>query len=126
MTDEQHLYIELEKIKASLPKKEWKYYHLLSVENFIYHLKNFKSERTRERMVIGIEKYIKSVSEKMHEASTVHNKSKELFPAIWELSDTYKYEIGFIQRPSYLVTSILLFALFFCFHCSPRLGSLFP
>lgn len=112
MVDEHHLNVELERLKALLPKDEWKYYHLQSVENFIYHLKTFKSERTRERMANEIESYINLVSEKMHEASAVHKKSKELFSSIWKLSDTYKYEVGFIQRPSYLVCFILLAALF--------------
>src|SRR5215210_2705669 len=107
------LYSKVESMKAMLPKREWKYYHLQSIENFIYHLKSFETERTRERMANEIEKYLELVAEKMHEELEPHDKSKQLFPSIWKLSDTYKYEVGFIQKPSYLVTFILLVALFF-------------
>ena len=52
------------------------------------------------------------VTNKMKEASQVHDKCKQLLPSIWKLCDTYKYEIGFIQKPSYLVTFILVTGLF--------------
>jgi len=82
MPEENQLYVLIVKIKATLQKKEWKYYHLQSAENFIYHLKSFKSERTRKRMATEIEMYLNLVKEKMKESSGVHNKSKELFPII--------------------------------------------
>lgn len=113
MMDEHQLQMELDKIKSALQKNEWKYYHLQSVENFIYHLRSFKSQRIRESVAIEIENYLKLVSEKMLEESKVHKKGKDLFPSIWRLSDTYKYEVGFIQKPSYLVTFILAIPLFF-------------
>lgn len=110
---EQELYRKLDEIKLPLDRSEWKHYHLNSVENFIYHLKSFSSEKTRVRMVIEIEKYLELVSEKASVKSDVHKKGKELFHSIWKIADTYKYEIGFIQRPSYLVVLILSAGLFF-------------
>lgn len=109
----EQLSIELDKVKDAIPKKEWKYYHFQSVENFIYHLKNLNGERMRERMAAEIEVYIKVVADKVNDESDIHDKSKELFPAIWKMSDTYKYEVGFIQKPSYLITGILIVGLFF-------------
>jgi hypothetical protein len=41
------------------------------------------------------------------------NKSKELFPSIWQLSDIYRYEVGFIKKPEYLIMLFLVFCLFF-------------
>lgn len=110
---EQQLYQKLEEIKLPLKRSEWKYYHLNSVENFIYHLKSFRDERTKDRMAIKIEKYLEIVSEKVKEKSDVHKDAKELLPYIFKISDTYKYEIRFIQKPSYLVPLILLAGLFF-------------
>lgn len=112
MSKEEQLNIELNKLKAAIPEKEWKYYHLQSVENFIYHLKSLDGERTRDRMAIEIEMYISQVADKVNEESSVYDKGKELFPAIWKMSDTYENEVGFISKPSYVITGILIVALF--------------
>jgi len=113
MSTEERLNIALNGIKASILKNEWKYYHIQSVENFIYHLKNLNGERTRDRMAAEIEAYMKLVAEKNKEELSLHDKSKELFPAIWKMSDTYKYEVGFIQKPSYITIGILIVGLIF-------------
>jgi hypothetical protein len=107
------LYRKLEEIKLQLDSGEWKYYHLASIENFIYHLESFSSEKTKDRMAMEIEKYLELVSEKAKVKSDIHKKGKELFPNVWKIADTYKYEIGFIQRPSYIVVLILSVGLFF-------------
>ena len=100
MIDECQLYVELEKVKAILQKSEWKYYHVKSVENFIYHLKSFKNERTRERMANEIGNYVKLVSEKLHEPSEVHDKRKELFPSIWKLFDVISMKLVLFKAPN--------------------------
>lgn len=109
---ERQLSIKFEEIKHLINRNEWKYYHLQSVENFIYHLKSFSDDRTRDRMATEIDKFLELVSEKAKKNIDVYKTGKELFPYIWKISDTYKYEIGFIQKPSYFVALILLIGLF--------------
>lgn len=113
MVEKQRLYEMLEKIKGQVPSREWKYYHLQSIGNFIYHLDSLKAERTRERMANDIERYLELVVANIHEETEVHDKSRSLFPSVWKLADTYKYEVGFVQKPSYMVMTILAVGLFF-------------
>ena len=110
--NEQQLTGKLEEIKASLDARQWKYYHLTSIDNFVYHLKSFKDEGTRQRMATELALYLESVNEKISKVSNVHQSGKELFPAVWKISETYKYEIGFIRRPAYTIAIILLAGLF--------------
>ena len=112
MIDEQKLNFELEKIKELLKKREYKYFHIESIENFIYHLKSIQNERTRERMAILIDEYISLASEKMYEPSTEHDKYKELFPSIWKLYFTYKDEVGFIRKPNFIGILMWLIPMF--------------
>lgn len=114
MVDKEKLEVLFTEVKSAIPEREWKYYHIQSVDNFIYHLESFKNERTRERMIVDIGKYLQTVAQKVSEEETrVHDKSKQLFPLIWKIAETYKFEIGFIQKPSYLVTIVLIVPLFF-------------
>lgn len=113
MIGEEDLMFKVKKLKETIPAREWRYYYLQSVENFIYHLKSFKSERTRERMANEIEKYLAIVAEKMYQTSNVHYKAKQLFPLIWKISNTYKDELSFTSRPTYLGILLLLIPLFF-------------
>src|SRR5690349_17946394 len=112
MNDQIYLLAELEKIKTSIDPKQWKYYYLQSVENFIFHLNSFSRERTRETTAIEILNYLMSVKEQMNIEASVHSKGKALFPAIWHILQTYKYELGFIQRPGHFVIFIILLVLF--------------
>ncbi|NTS39867.1 hypothetical protein HRG84_03040 [Flavisolibacter sp. BT320] len=113
MIGEAELMLNVQKLKEIIPEREWRYYYLQSVENFIYHLKSFKNERTKERMASDIEKYVKIVYEKLNEASYPQDKARELLPLVWKISNTYKDELGFTRRPTYLGIVLLLIPLFF-------------
>jgi hypothetical protein len=118
MSDQTMLYSKLEEIKAKLEEKEWRYYYLTSVENFIYHLSNFKNERTREKVSSDIEKYLEIVVEKIDEETTSEKKAKKLFPYIWKIANIYKLELGFIKKPSWFTFSVLSITLFFLMRIS--------
>ncbi|HKB43625.1 MAG TPA: hypothetical protein VKC90_04525 [Chitinophagaceae bacterium] len=113
MIEDKELYSRLNELKQRIPEKEWIYYHLLGVENFIYHLKNISNERSRERTINAITNYLDLVYEKTKEDSRSIEKGKELAPSIWKLSDIYRHEVGFIRKPDYLIISIIVICLFF-------------
>jgi hypothetical protein len=118
MSDEQKLYLKLDVVKNTIPQNEWKYYHISSIENFIFHLKNIKNERSKDRTANNIEKYIDAATQKLDDHSDLATKSKELFVLVWKLSDLYRYELGFIKKPDYLIISIIVVILFFLLRLS--------
>ena len=111
MIRETQLMFKVNELKEIIPKNEWRYYYLQSVENFIYHLKSFKNERTRNRMAVEIEKYLEIVFEKLNQALHPQDKAKQLLPLIWKISITYQHELGFITV-NYLWILLLLIPLF--------------
>jgi hypothetical protein len=113
MIGEDELKLEVEKLKEIIPQREWRYYYLNSVENFIYHLKSFKDERTRARMVGEIKNYLEKIYEKVNQNIYPQDKAKQLMPELWRISNTYKDELGFTSRPTYFGMLILLIPLFF-------------
>jgi hypothetical protein len=104
---------KLNTIKETRAKRQWKYYHLESVQNFIVHLNSFSSERTRERIAIKIDDYLSLLAEKISEEHNPHSLAKELYPSIWRIADEYKYGVGFISKPSYPLYFFIWTALFF-------------
>lgn len=113
MIPQEDLYLKLDALKEVIPKKKWKYYHLTSIENFIFHLGSIKNERSRERMTLEINNYIDVASQRVNDGSRLVDKSKELFASVWELSDLYRYEVGFIKKPDYLIIFLIVLPLFF-------------
>jgi hypothetical protein len=103
---------KLEAITQSITRKQWKYYHIESVQNFIYHLYSLPSERTQERMAIKINNYLSLLHEKINEEHDVHRLARELYPSIWSIADEYKQGLGFINKPSYFLHLIVWVALF--------------
>src|SRR5438309_6449210 len=93
----------LDVITQNIPRKQWKYYHIESIQNFIYHLHSFPSERTQDRIAIKVNSYLSMMQEKMNEEHDVHSLAKELYPSVWSIADEYKYELGFINKPSYFL-----------------------
>lgn len=79
MIEEKELSLKLETLKETIPKKEWHYYNLHSIENFIYHLNDIKSERTREKTAVDINNYLELVSKKTFEDSTTFDKKFEKY-----------------------------------------------
>ena len=117
MTEEKVLKDTLQKklnaITQSITRKQWKYYHIESVQNFIYHLYAFSSERTQERVAIKIDSYLSLLQEKISEEHDMHKLARELYPSIWNIANEYKYGIGFISKPSYFLHLVIWVALFF-------------
>jgi Flp pilus assembly protein TadB len=104
---------KLDTITQRITRKQWKYYHIESVQNFICHLYEFSSERTEERMSIKINSYLSLLQEKINEEHDVHSLAKELYPSIWSIADEYRHGLGFINKPSYFLHLIVWVALFF-------------
>ena len=103
---------KLEAITQSITRKQWKYYHVESVQNFIYHLYSFPSERTQARMAVKISNYLSMLQEKINKEPDVHSLARELYPTIWSIADEYKHGLGFISKPSYFLHLIGWVALF--------------
>jgi len=117
MTEEkvsiESLQEKLDVIIHSITRKKWKYYHIESIQNFIYHLNSFPSERTRERVAIKIESYLSLLQDKINEEHDVHSLARELYPSIWSIADEYKHGLDFIKKPSYFFNVIIWVGLFF-------------
>jgi hypothetical protein len=107
------LQAKLEVLKSTLEKKQWKYYHIESVQNFIYHLNSFPSERTQNRIAGKINAYFSLLEEKVKKQHDVHKLARELYPSIWSIADEYKYGLGFISKPSYMLHLFVWLAIFF-------------
>jgi hypothetical protein len=107
------LQAKLEVLKSTLEKKQWKYYHIESVQNFIYHLNSFPSERTQNRIAGKINAYFSLLEEKVKKEHDVHKLARELYPSIWSIADEYKYGLGFISKPSYMLHLFVWLAIFF-------------
>jgi hypothetical protein len=107
------LQAKLEVLKSTLKKKQWKYYHIESVQNFIYHLNSFPSERTQNRIAGKINAYFSLLEEKVKKEHDVHKLARELYPSIWSIADEYKYGLGFISKPSYMLHLFVWLAIFF-------------
>jgi hypothetical protein len=86
MVSENELTTKLERLKSVIPKSEWKYYFLPSIENFIYHLKSFESERTRQKMEDQLNDYLdilpKTVQEDSRVSKTTCSRNLEDFTLI--------------------------------------------
>jgi hypothetical protein len=104
---------KLDALKSTIERNQWKYYHIESVQNFIFHLNNFPSERTQYRMAGKIKAYLSLLEERTKKEHDIHELAKELYPSIWSISDEYKYGLGFISKPSYLLLLFIELVLFF-------------
>lgn len=97
----QLLQTKLDLIKSSVLPEYWWYYHIEGVENFIYHLDNFSSERTKNRMSKDIFEYLCQMEEKLSQSREPGLSMKELTPSFWKISQVYKLELGFSRKPFY-------------------------
>ncbi|RZJ98917.1 MAG: hypothetical protein EOO46_23450 [Flavobacterium sp.] len=117
MTDEifskETLQVELDTIKMSTAKEQWRYYYIESIQNFIIHLHTFPSERTQTRIATEIHAYLILLKERINEDHDVHDLAKKLYPAVWKLSREYVDFLGFIKKPSYIFRFVLGAILFF-------------
>ena len=111
MTDEilskTFLFEKLNSIKQFISKREFRYYHIDSIDNFIFHIDKFNSERTSVRMAHQIDEYLTLLNQKLNEPHDKHELAMELFPHIWKIADTYKYELGFRHStPFWMIIAI--------------------
>ena len=109
----EFLQIEIDRIKQSINKVKWKYYHIESAQNFIFHLNNLHIERTRNRMARKINDYLLRLGDSIKKDHDDHQTAKELYPFIWEIADEYRYGLGFIKKPSYFLHLIVCATIFF-------------
>lgn len=112
MENREVLNMKLQEIKSLLPKRRWKSYHLLSIDNFIYHLESLKNEKIKTRISNEILAYLNIVEVSVEENAdrNIYNSSafKSLFKYIYKISDPYRDDHGFVKRPSYPILVIVL------------------
>ena len=104
---------KLDAITQSITQKQWKYYHIECVQNFIFHLNSFPSQRTQERMASKLGSYLSLLEKRINQEHDVHRLARELYPSVWSIADEYKYGLGFISKPSYYLHFIIWVVLFF-------------
>jgi len=103
----------LDVIIQSVTPRQWKYYHIECVQNFIFHLNSFPSERTQDRMAGKLDSYLSLLEKRIKQEHDLHSLARELYPLVWSIADEYKYELGFISKPSYFLHLIIWVILFF-------------
>jgi hypothetical protein len=112
METEKILLHKVNELKVMLPKREWKYYHLGSIENFVFHLKNIKNDRTRVEIATQIDSFLSQVITKSRSDEKLLTKAMDLGPLLWRIALPYKNDLGFIKKPDILIS---LFMAFFSF-----------
>ena|SRR5438093_3451890 len=109
---EEELYLKLNRLKEIISKREWLCYRVIGIENFIYHLKSIKNERSRDRAAVEINKYLDLAIEMVHEEGRLFDKGRRLNPYIENIAVVYEVEAGFILKPYYRPITLLLICLF--------------
>ncbi|HYH16324.1 MAG TPA: hypothetical protein VD794_13940 [Flavisolibacter sp.] len=104
---------KLDAIQNIIPNKQWWYFQLEGIQNFIYHLDNIPSERTKARTAKSIEDYLNLLGEKILQEQDRRALAKELTPYFWQISNVYRDELGFINKPVYPFLLIALTILYF-------------
>lgn len=104
---------KLEVIKSIIPKDEWKYFHIESVENFIFHLDSIKNDRTKKRIENEINSYLGLVEEELANKKSLTDIYKDLYSKkLYSIVTFYEDELKFIKRPYYPL-AILFFIILF-------------
>lgn len=106
---------KLDTIQLSITKRQRLYYHIDAIANFIYHLNNLPSERTRARVANNIDDYLIMLQSKIPLEHDLTDLGKELSPYIWKIGGIYKNELGFIGKPYYPFKIAFWIILFFVF-----------
>ena len=108
------LRIKLDQLKSIIPKDDWKYLHIESVENFIFHLNSIKNDRTKKRIENEIGSYLSLVEEELASKKILTVIYKDLFSKkLYSLITFYEDELKFIKKPHYLFTVLCFTILFF-------------
>jgi hypothetical protein len=110
---------KLQSLKSIIPKDEWKYFHIESVENFIFHLDNIESDRTRKRIENEINFFLVLVEKELAGQKSLTAIYKDLYSKkLHSIATFYQDELRFIKKPYYPLTIlgfIILFAVLFKF-----------
>jgi hypothetical protein len=112
MTDplkyKEQLFKSLQVTKALVPDKYWKSYHLITIDNFISHVDDIKNERIKAKTCDEIIKYLETVNAIANSKEYNQVNGKELFKHIYRISDAFKWDLGFVVRPSYPVIFLVI------------------
>jgi len=109
---------KLNAIKEVITKRQWLYYHIVALQNFIYHLDNILSERTRARTAKSIYEYLSMLEERIKEDHDLTALAKGLAPYVWQISHVHRDELGFISRPYYPINIVIWAIIFFILNYS--------
>lgn len=112
MPTKEELYFQLEELKEKLTYRQFKFYYINSIENFIFHLDSFQNIRIQEQMANKLEDYLKQASSKVEEQGTSLDKIIKLSPAFHDIMYVYRLELGFIKKTD-LFLILLLASIFF-------------
>ena len=114
MVAEKDLDTRLTQLKTSISDSEWFYFHLESIDNFIFHLPNIENERTRFRGAEKIRQYLEVIEQRSKFPFDPIETYKDLNRTyIWPISHFYTDELGFIQKPDYPLYIIFAFIIGF-------------
>ena len=107
------LQTKLELIKSIIPKDEWKYFYIESVENFIFHLNSIKKDRAKERIENEINSYLILVEEQLATQKSLADIYKDLYSKkLYSIVTFYEDELKFIKKPYYPLTILFFIMLF--------------
>ena len=60
-----------------------------------------------------LDSYLSLLEKRIKQEHDLHSLARELYPLVWSIADEYKYELGFISKPSYFLHLIIWVILFF-------------
>lgn len=114
MIEGEKLILDLNRLKVIVPSEnERYYYHIESISNFIFHLKNIQNEKIRNSASKSLNDCLEFVISKTNSSEDLSIKYKEIFSKhIYQISLTFRDELGFIQKP-YIPLNIIIFAIIF-------------
>ncbi len=98
------LQIELDAVRLLIDKKDLIYYHISAIQNFVYHLDNIQSEQRRARTASSIHDYLLILAQRLKEQHELRVVAKELYPHVWQISQIYRDELGFVSKPYYPIS----------------------
>lgn len=118
---------KLSSLKARIPAEEWKYFHLESMDNFIFHLKNIAGDRTRDMIAGDLFEYLTMVESELAANKTLSDSFKDLYAEkLYPISMFYEDELKFIHKPYYPLRVILFAGYFFLLYKSFTLNIAIP
>ncbi|HEX2534852.1 MAG TPA: hypothetical protein VHK69_14000 [Chitinophagaceae bacterium] len=113
--DRHQLQEKLQALKGVLTQRQWMYFHLEAIGNFIYHLPSFSSDRTQARLSRHIHDYLELVDKRHSEAPDLLLLARELTPHMWRIMGDYRQELNFVGKPFYPFHLAVWTVLFFVF-----------